>query len=73
MSEDGAMVFELNAHARMSVEDVLTRAARNHASWDQVILLGFDDDGDFQLQSCHLTREGALWLIETAKAYISAS
>lgn len=63
-------LIQLDPHSKMTSEQALLHAARNHETWTDVILLGFDEDGAFKLNSSHVSRELALWLIETAKMYV---
>lgn len=63
-------LIDLGAHSTMTAEQALGRAHRCADDWDSVIILGYDHEDAFSLTSSHMSREQALWLIETAKAYI---
>ena len=57
-----AEVVELAAHERMTVEQCLNHVSRKHAEFTDVLVCGYDKDGDFFTFSSHMSRKDALWL-----------
>lgn len=52
----------------MTVDQALDAA--KHCDMKNVIAIGYDADGDFVLRSSRMTREQALWIIESARLWI---
>ena len=55
-------VVEFPTHERMTVEQCLSRVARKHAEFSDVIVCGYDEGGEFFLFSSHMSHKDALWL-----------
>lgn len=62
----GAEIFQLSPHERMTVEQCLEFAARNHSDLQDVIVVGYDEDGDVCIRSSHMTRAEATFLLMAA-------
>lgn len=58
-------VIELGPHDNMTPEEALLLTAREKPK--KVLILYFDEDGQFGTRSSAMTRETALWLIELAR------
>lgn len=53
-------VVELGPHDRMTTDEALEYAKRRGLK--ELIVVGYDQDGDFVVVSSHLSRSDALWL-----------
>ena len=58
----------LPAHTNMTVEEALIVSGRDDL--DDVIVIGYDKDGEFVLNSSHISRQEALWLVKRAELHI---
>lgn len=67
MSAPEAKVVELGPHCDMTPEEALAVASRKR--WQDVVVCGFDEDGDFVSLSSNMTREEALWMAEHLKLH----
>jgi len=59
-------VLQLSPHVNMTVEDCLTYCNRNAADYQDVIVIGYDQDGDLIIRSSHLSRADASFLLMNA-------
>ena len=64
MSDDNVIVFNGVTRLPIPPNDVLDRALR---TLESVVLLGFDEDGDFFFAASHPDSGDILWLLELAK------
>lgn len=55
------------AHSRMTVEQAINSAKELELT--DVVIAGFDKDGDFCVRSSHMTRKDALWIAEYTKKH----
>jgi hypothetical protein len=62
----GSQIFQLNPHERMSVQECLEYSARNHADLQDVIVVGYDEDGRICIRSSHMTRAEAAFMLLAA-------
>jgi hypothetical protein len=58
-------VIELGGHMRMTVEEALKSCLR--ADLQEVMIMGYDADGDLIIASSAMSRKDALWLAEKAR------
>ena len=66
-----AEIVKLGPHQRMTPEETLASAAQ--FQWERIIICGYHaDNGELVVQSSHMTRECALWIIEWAKNWVMA-
>jgi hypothetical protein len=65
---DHSNVYGLPATTTFSVEQALASAGQLELS--SVLVIGHDKDGDLLIRSSRMSREGALWLVEKARAYV---
>lgn len=62
-----AKPIELDAHNKMTVDEVLQLCRR--AGLKEVLVIGFDENGDFFTQSSKMQKKDALWALEWAKLH----
>lgn len=60
-------VHFLAAHAHMKVDEAFSVAMRNNLT--DVIIIGYGDDGDLVINSSHMTRAEALFMLEKSKMH----
>jgi len=58
-----AQVFQLFAHDNMTPAECLEYCARNAHEYQDVLVIGVDAEGKFQMNSSHITREFAVFLL----------
>jgi len=58
-----AQVFQLNPHENMTPAECLSLAARNADDYQDVIVVGVDQDGHVRLTSSHVSREFATFIL----------
>lgn len=58
-----ADVVDLGPHERMSVADCIGVANRECAEWQDVMVLAYDEDGALVIQSSHMSRKDAAWML----------
>jgi hypothetical protein len=58
-----ADLIQLSPHANMSVQEALEFSARNHEEYQDVLIVGFDQDGRLMMRSSHVSRELAVFLL----------
>lgn len=57
------VVIQLNAHENMTPSECLSYAARNADDYQDVIIIGVDQDGRVMMNSSHMTREFAVFVL----------
>ncbi len=62
-----ADVFQLSAHTKMTPEQALSYCITEQLQ--DVIIIGYDTDGEFVVRSSAMDRKEALWLLECARAH----
>jgi hypothetical protein len=67
-----AKLVQLDPHTKMTVQEVLELQARNHAELTDVILVGYDTDGELFVRSSRIDRAQALWILMAAIDQIRA-
>lgn len=60
-------IHDLGPHDRMSPEEALQTCIRDIETFQCVLILGWDNDGDLIHRSAGLTRGDANWLVDAAK------
>ena len=60
-------IHYLPPHTNMTVGQAFGTASR--ANLKEVIIIGYDEDGDFILNSSHMSRAEALFILEKAKLH----
>lgn len=65
-----AEVIELGAHDNMSPAECLDYVHRRAADYQDVLVIGYDEEGSLLINSSHLSKEQANWLIDAAKMHI---
>lgn len=58
-----AEVVHLGAHDRMTVADCVGVVSREAPAWKDILVLGYDEDGELVVRSSHLERKEAVWLL----------
>lgn len=66
-------VLQLNPHVNMSVEDCLQFCARNSSDYEDVLVVGYDADGDLIIRSSHMTRAEAAFMLMKALDHAKAA
>lgn len=61
-----ADLVQLPAHENMTVQECLEMSAREHADLDDVIVAGYNKDGELVIRSSHMSRKDAAWLLMAA-------
>lgn len=56
-------VIELGPHTNMTPEECLAYCAREHAEYDDVIVIGVDHEGAVFMRSSRVSREWATFLL----------
>ena len=56
----------LNPHERMTVEECLSHCALDHANFQDVMVIGFDQDGELIVRSSAMSRKDAAWMLLAA-------
>lgn len=59
--------IELGAHSRMTVEEALALSLRQSNEFQSVLIIGWDQNGEYMHRSAGLSRGDALWLVEAAR------
>jgi hypothetical protein len=59
-------ILQLNPHVNMTVDECLQYAARNSEEYQDVIVIGYDLDGQVMIRSSHMTRAEAAFLLMKA-------
>lgn len=65
MSKAKENIQELGPHHRMTVQQVLEYLLRNPP--EDILVVGYDENGDLVHYSSKMTRAEALWLLEQSK------
>lgn len=52
------------------LQDALNRQEHSDEPFTDVLLVGVNSDGEFMMQSSHMSREWALWLTKELEDYI---
>ena len=65
-----AEIIKLGPHERMTPEEALASAAQEQ--WQDIIVVGYhvNNPTEIMMQTSHMNRETALWIVEWAKKYI---
>lgn len=58
-----AQVISMGAHERMTPQEALELCAREFAEWQDVMVIGFDADGDLRVRSSAMSRKDAVFLL----------
>jgi hypothetical protein len=61
-----ADVIQLDPHTSMTVNECLEYCRLEQADYEDVIVLGYDKDGELILRSSRMTNKDALWLLMVA-------
>lgn len=61
-----ADLVQLNPHSNMTVQECLEFSARNAADFQDVIVVGYDHDGDLLVRSSNMSRKDAVWALMAA-------
>ena len=59
-------VLQLSPHVNMTVEDCLSYCSRNADEYQDVIVIGYDQEGAVIIRSSHMTRAEASFLLMKA-------
>lgn len=62
-----ADIIELGAHDNMSPIEALEYCLRKKEDFQDILIIGYDQEGDLVLHSSHMSREKANWLLDAAK------
>jgi len=62
------VLIELSPHSFMTPNETLQKTLRE--GFTDVLVLGYDEDGELIIRSSAMKRHDALWMIEKAKLYI---
>lgn len=63
-----ADVVLLGPHTRMTVNEALEYVRREGLT--DVMIIGYDHDGDLMIRSSRMSRETANWMIDRAKLHV---
>lgn len=55
--------IELGPHAKMTVRECLEYCARNHEEFEDVMVIGYDAEGNLNIRTSNMKRKDALWLL----------
>ena len=61
-------IVELGPHSKMTPNEALAYSARE--DWEDVIIVGYHNGGDFAVRSSHMSREASLWIAEQLKIHV---
>lgn len=61
-----ADIFMLNPHERMTVQEALEYAAREHAEFEDVMVIAYDKDGELMVRSSAMSRAEAVFMLLAA-------
>lgn len=65
-----ADIVSLDAHENMTPRECLEREARMHEHYSDVIVVGYDNDGDVSVRSSKISRADAAFLLMAALDYV---
>lgn len=63
-------VLFLPASPYLNVEQAVDSLQHRKGDLTDVLIIGYDTDGDFFTRSSHMTRAEALWLLEKAREWV---
>lgn len=58
-----ADIVLLNPHERMTAQECLEYCARDHAEYQDCIVVGYDQNGELIIRSSHMTRAEATFML----------
>lgn len=56
----------LNPHDRMTPEECLSHCAMDHSNFQDVMVIGYDRDGELVVRSSAMSRKDAAWMLLAA-------
>ena len=56
----------LNPHERMTAEQCLSHCALDHENFQDVMVIGYDHDGELIVRSSAMSRKDAVWMLLAA-------
>lgn len=59
-------VIQLNPHENMTVEQCASYVHRNHTEYQDLIAVGYDEEGKVLIRSSHMSRAEATFLLLAA-------
>ena len=64
-------LVQLQPHERMTVKEALTQSLREAELNDltDVVIIGYDSEGDLVIRNSHMTKGEANWLLDKAKMH----
>jgi len=62
-----ADIFQLSAHEKMTAKEALSHCLLE--GLQEVLILGYDSDGEFVVRSSAMNTKEALWLIECGRGH----
>lgn len=64
-----ADIIQLDPHENMTPEECLAHCALDAESFRDVLIIGFDTDGELMVRSSHMSPRDAVWLLLAAVDY----
>ena len=59
-------IIQLNAHTNMTVEECLEYCRLEQDSYQDVMVLSYNQDNELVVRSSHMSRKDALWILMAA-------
>lgn len=64
-----AEVVNFPVSSNLSVEQVLAAVTKEQKDFSQVLIIAIDADEEIIVRSSHMTRQDALWLVESGRLH----
>ena len=65
-----AQIIQLDPHENMSVNDCINYVSRNRDDYRDILVLGYDSDGDLVVRSSHMNLAEACFMFMKAIDYV---
>ena len=68
-----AQIIQLDPHDKMSVDDCVSYISRNKEDYSDILVVGYDMDGDLVIRSSHMSVADACFMLMKAIDYTKGS